>query len=74
MGLEVFKKITGSILRELRASKKAPGESRIYTAGEKEYVAWQYRKEHGCPVPPSLQKVMIDLRNYYKLNYKFDFE
>ena len=31
MGLEVFKKITGSILRELRASKKAPGESKIYT-------------------------------------------
>ena len=74
MGLEVFKKVTGGILRELRASKKAPGHDRIYTAGEKEHLAWLYRKEHGCPVPPSLQKVMIDLRNYYKLDYKFDFE
>ena len=74
MGLEVFKKVTGGILRELRASKKAPGHDRIYTAGEKEHLAWLYRKEHGCPVPPSLQKVMIDLRNHYKMDYKFDFE
>ncbi len=74
MGLEVFKKVTGGILRELRASKKAPGRDRIYTAGEKEHLAWLYRKEHGCPVPPSLQKVMVDLRNHYKMDYKFDFE
>ncbi|WP_428771569.1 Ldh family oxidoreductase [Treponema sp. HNW] len=74
MGLEVFKKVTGGILRELRASRKAPGHDRIYTAGEKEHLAWLYRKEHGCPVPPSLQKVMIDLRNHYKMDYKFDFE
>lgn len=74
MGLEVFKKVTGGILRELRASKKAPGHDRIYTAGEKEHLAWLYRKEHGCPVPPSLQKVMVDLRNHYKMDYKFDFE
>ncbi|HZY24483.1 MAG TPA: Ldh family oxidoreductase, partial [Bacteroidales bacterium] len=32
-----FKKTTGDILRELRASKKMPGQDRIYTAGEKEY-------------------------------------
>jgi len=74
LGLDVFKKIAGSIMRELRNSEVAPGAERIYTAGEKEWIAWNYRKEHGCPVPPSLQKVMIDLRNYYKLNYKFDFE
>lgn len=74
MGVSIFKKITGAILRDLRNSKKAPGEQRIYTAGEKEYLAWQYRKEHGCPVPPSLQKVMINLRDYYKMDYRFDFE
>ncbi|MEI6854404.1 MAG: Ldh family oxidoreductase, partial [Bacteroidota bacterium] len=33
-----FKKITGDILRELRASKKMPGHNRIFTAGEKEYL------------------------------------
>lgn len=74
MGLNIFKAIAGSILRGLRASQPAPGEDRIYTAGEKEHLAWQYRKEHGCPVPPSLQKVMVDLRDRYSLDYQFDFE
>lgn len=74
MGAETFKRVAGAILRDLRNSKKAPGESQIFTAGEKEYLAWQYRKVHGCPVPPSLQKVMINLRNNYNLDYKFDFE
>ncbi|MDR2922298.1 MAG: Ldh family oxidoreductase, partial [Treponema sp.] len=31
--LSLFKKTTGDILRELRASAKAPGQERIYTAG-----------------------------------------
>jgi L-2-hydroxycarboxylate dehydrogenase (NAD+) len=74
MGLETFKRIAGNICRDVRNSQKAPGEERIYTAGEKEYVAWQYRKDHGCPVPPSLQKVMIELRDRWKMDYTFDFE
>lgn len=74
MGVEIFKKITGSILRDLRASTLAPGAERIFTAGEKEYLAWQYRKDHGCPVPVSLQKNMIDIRNRFNLDYKFPFE
>ncbi|MDR2887673.1 MAG: Ldh family oxidoreductase [Bacteroidales bacterium] len=44
-----FKKTTGDILRELRASKKMPGQSRIYTAGEKEYETWLHRKDKGVP-------------------------
>ncbi len=43
--IEKFKKTTGDILRELRASKKMPGAERIYTAGEKEYLAWLDRKQ-----------------------------
>ncbi len=74
MGLEIFKAIAGTICRQLRASNKAPGEDRIWTAGEKEFDAWNYRKEHGCPVPPSLQKVMIELRDRFSLDYKFMFE
>ncbi len=42
-----FKKTTGNILRELRASSKMPGHERIYTAGEKEYYCWLERKETG---------------------------
>ncbi|NLC43047.1 MAG: Ldh family oxidoreductase, partial [Clostridiales bacterium] len=57
--LDAFKKTTGDILRELRASKLAPGEERIYTAGEKEHLAWEYRKDKGVPVNDALQKDMI---------------
>ncbi len=66
--------MAGSICRELRNSEVAPGEERIYTAGEKEYIAWLYRKDHGCPVPPVLQKQMIELRDRYVLDYHFEFE
>lgn len=69
-----FKAITGDILRQLRNSKKVPGAERIFTAGEKEWLHWQYRKAHGCPVPPSLQKDMKTLRDWYKMDYKFPFE
>lgn len=71
---DIFKFIVGSILREVRASKKALGEEHIYTPGEKEYLARQYRSEHGCPVPPTLQKQMTEIRNRYNLDYKFDWD
>lgn len=74
LGAETFKKIAGDICRGLRESKKAPGQERIYTAGEKEYDAYNYRKEHGCPVPPSLQKVMTTLRDRWNMPYHWDFE
>jgi L-2-hydroxycarboxylate dehydrogenase (NAD+) len=53
---EDFKKITGEILRELRASKKMPGQNRIFTAGEKEYLVWLERKDKGVPLNEALQK------------------
>lgn len=58
LGKETFRRISGSILRALRASRKAPGEERIYTAGEPEWESRGYRMKYGCPVPPSLQKVI----------------
>lgn len=51
-----FKHITGEILRELRASKKMPGQNRIFTAGEKEYMVWLDRENKGVPINESLQK------------------
>lgn len=62
LGLETFKKIAGLIVRGLRNPEKAPGEERIYTAREKEWNAWKYRKVHGCPVPEVLQKQMVELQ------------
>lgn len=49
-----FKKITGDILRDLRASRKMPGQNRIYTAGEKEYDVWMSRKDKGVPFNAAL--------------------
>ena len=45
-----FKKTAGDICRQLRASKKAPGQDRIWTAGEPEWDAWQDRKIKGVPL------------------------
>ncbi|MGM0432756.1 MAG: Ldh family oxidoreductase [Spirochaetota bacterium] len=74
MGLETFKRVAGNICREVRNSQVAPNAERIYTAGEKEHIAWGYRKELGCPVPKTLQNVMVELRDRFQLGYRFDFE
>ncbi len=74
MGVEVFKRIAGAIMRDLRNSEKAPDAERIYTAGEKEWVAWQYRKDHGCPVPVALQKQMTEIRDRFKMDYVFTWD
>lgn len=74
MGAEEFKKITGNILRELRASKKIPNETRIYTAGEKEYLAWLERRDKGVIISESVQKEFVDIRNMLNLPHKFHFE
>lgn len=74
VGAESFKKTTGDILRELRASTLAPGESRIYTAGEKEYLTWLERKDKGVPVGEAVQKEFIAVRNALGLDIRFPFE
>ena len=74
MGLDTFEKTAGGICRELRASEKAPGAERIYTAGEKEYLAWQDRKDKGVPVGEAIQRELIGLRDELKLPYQFPFE
>ncbi len=74
MGLETFKKTAGDICRALRASQKAPGYNRIYTAGEKEYLTWLDRKEKGVPVGEAVQKELIELRDRLDLPYQFPFE
>ncbi|WP_313187941.1 Ldh family oxidoreductase [Lacrimispora sp.] len=75
MGLDSFKKTCGDILRDLRGSVKAPGEDHIYTAGEKEYLVWQERKNSGVPINDAVQKELIKIRDELGLNqYQFPFE
>jgi LDH2 family malate/lactate/ureidoglycolate dehydrogenase len=62
-----FKRTTGDILRELRASRKMPGHDRIYTAGEKEYETWLQRKDKGVPFNDQLLKEFRDLCMEYGL-------
>lgn len=72
--LNEFQKTTGNILRDLRASKKAPGQDRIYTAGEKEYLAWMERKDSGIPVNQELQREILTLQQELGLTqYQFPF-
>lgn len=75
MGAETFKKTAGEILRQLRASQKAPGQDHIYTAGEKEHEVWLFRKDKGVPVGEAVQKELIKLRDTYGLTqFTFPFE
>jgi len=73
--IEIFKKTTGDILRAIRASKKIPGENKIYTAGEKEYLFWIERKDKGVLLNKVLQKQIIFIQNELGLKkYNFPFK
>lgn len=73
MGLDAFKKTAGDILRTLRASQKAPGEERIYTAGEKEYLVWLDRKDKGLPLTKASIEDIIKVNDMLSLNYELPF-
>jgi LDH2 family malate/lactate/ureidoglycolate dehydrogenase len=73
--INTFKKHTGEILRSLRKSKKALGQNRIYTAGEKEYLTWMERKDKGVPLNDAMQAVLKKTREEYGLwQHKFSFD
>lgn len=71
--LHEFKKITGDILRELRASKKMPGHDRIYTAGEKEYLNLLERTKNGVPINDALWNEMKTIVQDYQLDEFYEF-
>lgn len=66
--VSIFKKVSGSIIRDLRNSKLAQGQSRIYTAGEKEFLIEKERRENGIPVNKNLQKDLCIMREELKLS------
>lgn len=70
-----FRQIAGNICRALRASEKAAGAERIFTAGEKEWIALCEREGKGAPVNPNLQKELLAMRDELGLTrYRFPFE
>lgn len=75
LGEDVCRKKAGDILRGVRASRRAPGAERIYTAGEKEYEIWLSRREAGVPINESVQAEMCRVRDEYGLTqYVFPWE
>ncbi len=72
--LERFKAITGDIVRRLRASTRAPGQARIYTAGEKEWEMEKVVRERGVPVNAALQRNIKTMQQELGLTgYEFPF-
>jgi len=72
--LASFKKTTGDILRALRNSKRMPSEPRIYTAGEKEHLAWLERQNKGVPLNKSLRDEVVTMRDELGLDTVFPWE
>lgn len=58
----------------MKKPRSAPTCFWSLTAGEKEWLSWQERKELGVPVGESIQKECIQLRDEFNLPYKFPFE
>ncbi len=73
MGQAAFEKTAGDILRALRASEKAPGCDRIYTAGEKEYLAARERKE-GIWINDAVAAELAAVRDDLKMSFRFPWE
>jgi L-2-hydroxycarboxylate dehydrogenase (NAD+) len=60
--VDVFKKVAGNIVRELRESRRAPDQPRIFSAGEKEYYTTKKVQAGGVEIPPGVQKNLQALR------------
>lgn len=72
--LDSFEQTAGNIMRDLRSSKKVPDKERIYTAGEKEYIAEQERVKTGIPLNKNLQQDILTMQKELGLTqYKFTF-
>ncbi|HEY73219.1 MAG: lactate dehydrogenase [Anaerolineaceae bacterium 4572_32.2] len=61
--LAVSRFITGQIMRALQEARKAPGEERIYVAGEKEYENEQRIRKQGVPVNANLRQELQTVRD-----------
>jgi len=65
--LEVSRHITGGIMRTLQASRKSPGQERIYVAGEKEYEKEALVRERGVPVNRNLRRELQTMRDELRI-------
>ncbi len=64
---EEFKHNIGELLRTLRSTRKAPGQERIYTAGEKEFEMEKNVQANGVPINANLHKDILFLQQELNL-------
>jgi LDH2 family malate/lactate/ureidoglycolate dehydrogenase len=65
--LEQSRQITGGIMRALQASRKAPGQDRIYVAGEKEHEKEATIRQRGIPVNDNLRQELKTVRDELRI-------
>jgi L-2-hydroxycarboxylate dehydrogenase (NAD+) len=61
--VDISRRITGGIMRALQGSRKAPGEERIYVAGEKEYENELRIRHEGVPINANLKRDLQIVRD-----------
>jgi L-2-hydroxycarboxylate dehydrogenase (NAD+) len=61
--LEESRRITGQIMRALQNARKAPGQARIYVAGEKEHEQEKTVRQRGVPINPGLRRELQIMRD-----------
>jgi L-2-hydroxycarboxylate dehydrogenase (NAD+) len=61
--LDISRRITGQIMRALQNARKAPGQERIYVAGEKEHENEKRIRKQGVPVNPNLRQELQTMRD-----------
>lgn len=66
--LSTFKKNIGELLRELRESRKAPDQPRIFTAGEKEFLSIKNVRENGVPINENLRRDLLHVKQLLGLD------
>ncbi len=74
LGEDICRKKAGDIIRGVRASRKSPDATRIFTAGEKEYEIWKQRENSGVPINESVQSEINAVRDELGLDYTFPWE
>jgi LDH2 family malate/lactate/ureidoglycolate dehydrogenase len=50
-------------MRDLRSARKAPGQERVYVAGEKEHERQERVRQRGIPVNRNLRRDLQDVRD-----------
>jgi L-2-hydroxycarboxylate dehydrogenase (NAD+) len=61
--LDLSRQITGQIMRDLQNARHAPGQERIYVAGEKEHERQELVRQRGIPVNRNLRRDLQTVRD-----------